>query len=346
MNDADDQRQGPGDQTAMTTIDRMSDFLLRLYAIGQERSVSDFLPSMLAELKRHLPFDSAWWALTKQERGSISFQASHVEGLPSRMHELWLSIQDDDVIGHAVLLQPGRTLNFSPAAVERTHGGKWLAHRTGFRNVLCTQLHNPATDQNWFLALSRHDDFARFTSAEQRFKQLLMQHVEATTAMNHNAYLNKLRDLRTNDNSAAAIVDRAGLVHAQETRFPALMRREWPEVLQRHIPAPLLRSMTSGDQSFQGRRIRASISSLGSFSLVELIPRSPVDDLTRRERQVASAFAEGKSYKEISRHLGMAPATVRHHLRMIYAKLNVSNKAQVVQLVGFGDQRANDPSMH
>lgn len=137
----------------MAEVERMSSMLLRLYAISLDRSAPDFLPSALGELRRLLPFDSAWWALTTVSEGRFAFQASYVEGLPYEMDGLWLSIQEDDVIGHAVLAQPGRTLNFAPATVERTPGSRWLARRTGFRHVLCTQMHNPVTDQHAFLAL-------------------------------------------------------------------------------------------------------------------------------------------------------------------------------------------------
>ncbi len=314
----------------------LSNFLLRLYAIGHQRTVPDFLPSMLSELRKYLPFDSAWWALTTTQRGRFTFQASYVEGLPNEMPDLWLEIQEEDVIGHAVLLQPGRTRNFAPSEVDSTPGARWLAHRTGFRNVLCTQLYNPATDQNSFLALSRHSNRTRFTSAERGFKELVMRHVDATASINRAVYLDRLRDDRCNEARAAAIVDRAGVVHAQDFGFAELVQREWPGFRGPGVPPALRRHVVSQDQNFEGLRTRAALSSLGAFVLIELSPRSRLDDLTPRERDVAAAFATGESYKEISRSLGMAPATVRHHLRSIYAKLNVSNKAQIVQLVCSG----------
>jgi DNA-binding CsgD family transcriptional regulator len=321
----------------VTTVstEGLSDFLLRLYAIGHQRSVPDFLPSMLNELRKYLPFDSAWWGLVTDKRNRFTFQASYVQGLPDEMPDLWLSIQEEDVIGRAVRLQPGRTRNFAPAEVDSTSGARWLSHRTGFRNVLCTQLYNPTTDQNSFLALSRHSDRTRFTSAERGFKELVMRHMDATATINRAVYLDRLREAGCNA-GGTAIVDRAGFVHAQDSGFTGLVQREWPAFRGPGVPAALRRHVASRDQDFEGRLIRAAISSLGSFVLVELTPRSRLDDLTPREREVAAAFAGGESYKEISRSLGMAPATVRHHLRSIYAKLNVSNKAQMVHLVCSG----------
>ncbi len=55
------------------------------------------------------------------------------------------------------------------------------------------------------------------------------------------------------------------------------------------------------------------------------------DQLSRREREVAQAYAKGQSYKEIARGLGLSPATVRTHLRTVYRKLGVTSKIELSQ---------------
>jgi DNA-binding CsgD family transcriptional regulator/Tfp pilus assembly protein PilF len=52
--------------------------------------------------------------------------------------------------------------------------------------------------------------------------------------------------------------------------------------------------------------------------------------LSNREHEVATAYAEGQSYKEIARFLGISPTTVRSHLRTIYSKLGVTSKIELV----------------
>jgi len=55
--------------------------------------------------------------------------------------------------------------------------------------------------------------------------------------------------------------------------------------------------------------------------------------LSRREAEVARLFGEGHSYKMVARRLDSSPATVRHHLRQVYAKLGVTSKVQMARLV-------------
>ena len=52
--------------------------------------------------------------------------------------------------------------------------------------------------------------------------------------------------------------------------------------------------------------------------------------LSRRELDVAQHYAQGQSYKEIARDLDVSPSTMRNHLASIYRKLEINNKAQLI----------------
>jgi DNA-binding NarL/FixJ family response regulator len=53
-----------------------------------------------------------------------------------------------------------------------------------------------------------------------------------------------------------------------------------------------------------------------------------VKTLTDRERQVLDCIRQGKSNKEIARHLNIAEPTVKNHVHHVLAKLDVSSRAQ------------------
>jgi predicted ATPase/DNA-binding CsgD family transcriptional regulator len=70
-------------------------------------------------------------------------------------------------------------------------------------------------------------------------------------------------------------------------------------------------------------------------AVLEKLPKP--EHLSSRERQIAEAYSTGQSYREIARHLFIAPSTVRTHLNTIYRKLNVSRKIELLRALGRAD---------
>ena len=52
--------------------------------------------------------------------------------------------------------------------------------------------------------------------------------------------------------------------------------------------------------------------------------------LAPRERAVLELIGEGRSNKEIARLLGIAPETVKSHVKRIFEKLSVGRRAQAI----------------
>ena len=61
-----------------------------------------------------------------------------------------------------------------------------------------------------------------------------------------------------------------------------------------------------------------------------LASRSPDSDLSAREQEVLCLLVSGKSNKDIAVLLGITEATVKCHVSMILARLNVSDRTQAV----------------
>ena len=58
---------------------------------------------------------------------------------------------------------------------------------------------------------------------------------------------------------------------------------------------------------------------------------APDDRLTARETELLRAFADGKSYKEAARVLGISPHTVGTHVKAIYRKLEVNSRSDAIR---------------
>ena len=56
--------------------------------------------------------------------------------------------------------------------------------------------------------------------------------------------------------------------------------------------------------------------------------------LSSREREIAMLYGKGQTSKEIANELCISPTTVRNHVATIYRKLEISNKTELVNLVG------------
>jgi LuxR family transcriptional regulator, maltose regulon positive regulatory protein len=59
-------------------------------------------------------------------------------------------------------------------------------------------------------------------------------------------------------------------------------------------------------------------------------PSAISDALSAREGDILKLIGEGLSNKEIARNLAITPETVKSHVKHIFTKLNVDNRAQAV----------------
>ncbi|MEM7338292.1 MAG: response regulator transcription factor [Actinomycetota bacterium] len=66
----------------------------------------------------------------------------------------------------------------------------------------------------------------------------------------------------------------------------------------------------------------------------------PLDDLTEREREVASLLADGRSNADIARELSLSIFTVKNHVSQILTKLQVKSRTQAAAVI----LRTIDPS--
>ena len=64
----------------------------------------------------------------------------------------------------------------------------------------------------------------------------------------------------------------------------------------------------------------------------QLEENPPVPKLSRRQIEVLSAIAQGKSNKEIAAQLGIRVDSVEDIANTLYAKLGVSNRAEAVDV--------------
>ena len=115
------------------------------------------------------------------------------------------------------------------------------------------------------------------------------------------------------------VIVKLGTLHANLVR-DAMQGGAWGCISDDDPPETLVNVLTS---VAQGRV---------SFPYVDLtaLRDDPFEQLTRRERDVLKALAQGWSNTQISARLGISENTVKYHLKLIYDKLGVPNRATAV----------------
>jgi len=65
---------------------------------------------------------------------------------------------------------------------------------------------------------------------------------------------------------------------------------------------------------------------------VRKIHDNPLTSLTKRELEILSSVAAGRTNKEIAADKGLSPNTIKFHIKNLYEKLGVHNRSQAVAL--------------
>lgn len=305
--------------------------LLELYRLAHMAPMQHFQRLALDAVSARFDFDAAWWGMASQPPvGELQINASLPYHLPDFYPSLWDDIKEDDTIADAVMAAPGTTVNFGRKALLASPGLASLMTRFGITSCLCTVTLLPELNLMAFLSVYRMEGKPAFTEHERRTMQLLMPHLTSALSANWLLHLERVRANRSSARACLGVVDQRGMLYVADQALTAGLRLEWPQWSGPLLPEPLIRHLQAGT-AYQGKRLSVRMHEAGDLRLLDLRPVPASGRLSPREAEIAHRFSEGASYKEIARDLGIAPATARHHLREIYRKLEVSDKAALAQ---------------
>jgi len=87
----------------------------------------------------------------------------------------------------------------------------------------------------------------------------------------------------------------------------------------------LLRLLANGQSWFPPALI-AETFTLARTAIKQPVFQDPLKDLTKREKEVALAVADGQSNKQVASNCNMAERTVKTHLTQIFKKLQLKDR--------------------
>lgn len=327
-------KHGCDDNEWARALVSLGGLLLTLYRLAGTAPAADFQRSALAATQRELDFDSAIWAAGAAAAAPILHTVYAYEQ-PPEMMTAWQRLNHHDTLFLAALRRPGETLR---ATADGPEGYPFFipevaahAHRYGMEHVLGTVHADPTLGLIESIALYRSDTDRPFTEPERLTTQQLVPHLAETWRINRLRTVHPEKRSLVVSRMALAVCDRKGLLHTAGPGFATMMQSEWPGWRGPSISTDLL---GAGRKPYLGHHISVSIEPINDLWLLKLRRRSPLDELSSRELEVASRFGRGMNYQDIAKALHLAPATVRNHLKNIYAKLNIGNKVQLARLLG------------
>lgn len=320
----------------MNHIDSYNDLLLELYQAAITASPESFQTIALRLVDQVIGFDRAWWGIMAQKGDGFDLYSSHRYELPDAFEAQWETIKDDDSLARDAHGKPRTTIHFDEIGLRSTRGLAELNDGHDLRQALCTSAFLPDRKSFLFVSLFRSGVRTRtFKAREIELKQLLTPHLYACWRVNLLAELQR-RQLGNNLNKrGVAFVDRQGMIVCTDASFAAILSERWPSWRGRRLPKMLMEAFNSRQASPKRECLDLNLEWLqtGGLFCLEVRCSCAFDRLTSREREIAEYFAQAQSYKEIAARTSLAPSTVRHHLRAIYSKLDISDKAQLVRLI-------------
>lgn len=128
------------------------------------------------------------------------------------------------------------------------------------------------------------------------------------------------------------------------TRIVVYTGESSPSVLRKTIKMGAWGFVSKGDDPSILMDAIASVA-IGRLSLpfvdIDTLTHDPLDALTARERELLAVLAKGWTNEQIASRIGISHNTVKYHLKNLYEKLNVNNRAMAVALFmsSMSDQR-------
>lgn len=321
-----------------STLERFSSLLYELYPLIDISDAETFQSHAMAVAAKTLEFDSGLWGSgVVTENGQPLVHAIYLHNQPPSMMTDWEKIKHLDLLMGEVLNNVGRTVVASAQGLrsDRSFDQRVQRHceRYEMRHILSTVFVDPVSRLLNAVSFFRANSKRPFLVEDALIKQCLMPHLACMWSASRLATVGQGKIARESKGSAIAICDRMGILHAASREFLTLIRAEWSG-WQGPSLAPL--EVHETPRTFSGKAVVFEVRPLNDLRLITARHRTVVDQLSRRELEVAKLFSTGLNYQSVAKALYIAPTTVRNHLKNIYQKLGINTKVELVRILKLG----------
>lgn len=324
-----------GNDVAETpSLTAFGEILRRLYSSARMVDLDELRQQAAHLLEKQLPFDGALLGAATQLDGYMQVHDETIYGLPADMARKVNLAGVHNIAGLRAIEQPGRAWRFKYKELQAYPRMEKLLSQVDMSQIIVIATVHPVSRLVNITSFARRENNPAFSLCDARWLELLAPHLETMFEMSRLGSINRRRLAIAEGSWLMAATDIKGVLHVVEPGFDQRLRLEWPDWHGPFLPSVLINALAQGKTGFKGTKINIGIEWLNKQAIVRIGLRSALDMLTEREKVVARQYAQGCSYKQVAQMLNMAPATVRHHLRSIYEKLEIHDKAQLVMRLG------------
>lgn len=318
------------ERTAYPTALELSEMLGSLYQAARTDDVVALRARAVQMLRKHVKFDGAIVGAATFVHAETHIHDAYVWNLSDEMVHL-VNLTQQGFMNQSAIHHPGQAFLFGPAQYRDYPEQAALLRRAGMEQVIAVALVHDVSHLVNFVSFARTAGQAAFDLKDAQWLELLLPHFETVHDISRLASLVRHPMRVEQQPLLTAATDSKGILYVAEPGFDELLRREWPNWHGPYLPVELLDALSLNRSRYMGEYILIDMDWLDKQVVLNVGLRSCVDMLSHQEHAVAKLYSAGRSYKEVAQELRIAPATVRHHLRSIYIKLGVDDKAALAQ---------------
>jgi DNA-binding CsgD family transcriptional regulator len=189
-------------------------------------------------------------------------------------------------------------------------------------------LPTPVRPASWAVLYRENDD--PFGALQENNLMAIWPHLLRSVILNR--AVQPSRRFEGYEVGGTALLNHHGWIQSADPFFRQLLILEWRDCISDKLPEQVLRCLHRG-VDYKGTHIHLSMKLSHDYIVCYAVRKNNWHSLTKAERVVAGQFATGVSYKKIAQNLNVSLNTVRSHLKHVYEKLKIHDKATLANLL-------------
>jgi len=309
-------------------MDPIDHFISRLYRSTQHIDLAQFRYWALNELQALIDFDAAIWST-----GHLSTRTFHTHttiGLPKEFPDTLIEYLPINPISKLLFTKVGEPVDMSDVQGDDEFFQSEVYKKVFEPYQITRILSSIHIDQRsgiyTLLTIYRKAPENMFSNSEKSIYQRALYHLLNAASQ---ACMLGLNTIEQDKISHTAICDKHGIYHETEISFLDLIEENFPDYSGQSLAFPI---PEDGNELIKNN-LHITSKQLGDLYRITVRPTTPLDELTKRERQVVEGVTQGMSFKQIAKKLKLSPSTISNHLYRIYQKLNISNRSELAGMM-------------